>query len=77
MLEFLEYHLTTYIDLRSKPGGAAEEDPYRKWYALAGLAGMGILCYVAWNEIRYREITWNEFVNYYLARNAVSITFCV
>lgn len=36
---------------------------------------LGILGLLAFNEMRYKEITWKDFVNAYLARGIVSRSF--
>lgn len=48
-------------------------DDDKGYVAFALLGALGLLAIVAYNEFRYKEITWKEFVNTYLARNIVSI----
>lgn len=58
----------------SKKGGGKNPftpDDDKGYVAIALLGALGILAVVAFNEFRYKEITWKEFVNTYLARNIV------
>ncbi|GIY07769.1 AFG3-like protein 2 [Caerostris extrusa] len=46
-------------------------DEDNKFLTYAFLGALGILGLFIYNEFRYKEITWKEFVNSYLARNIV------
>lgn len=46
-------------------------DDDNKYMAFALCGTLGVLAIIAYNELRYKEITWKEFVNSYLARNIV------
>lgn len=46
-------------------------DDDNKYMAFALCGTLGVLAIIAYNELRYKEITWKEFVNLYLTRNIV------
>ncbi|XP_015923521.1 mitochondrial inner membrane m-AAA protease component AFG3L2 [Parasteatoda tepidariorum] len=46
-------------------------DDDNKTVAFALFGTLGVLALIAYNEFRYKEITWKEFINSYLARNLV------
>ncbi|XP_013788620.1 AFG3-like protein 2, partial [Limulus polyphemus] len=46
-------------------------DDQNRLMTIALVTTMGVLGLLAFNEMRYKEITWKEFVNTYLARGGV------
>ncbi|XP_054721107.1 AFG3-like protein 2 [Uloborus diversus] len=57
----------------SKKGGKNpfSPDDGNQYAAYLTFGALGILGLVAYNELRYKEITWKDFVNQHLARNIV------
>lgn len=51
-----------------KFGGKGGENNYLNW---ALLAAVGTLSVMAMNQMRYKEITWREFINNFLTRGSV------
>lgn len=49
--------------------GAPGSNPNYTSYALLG--ALGLLGYIAFNEMKYKEITWKEFTTNYLSRGSV------
>ena len=51
--------------------GRGKENEPNKWATIALLTSLGVLAILAYNEMRYKEITWKEFINNYLSRGIV------
>lgn len=51
--------------------GKGPGDESNKWTTYGMMAAFCLLVYLAWNEMRYKEITWKEFISNYLARGIV------
>ncbi|XP_067145015.1 mitochondrial inner membrane m-AAA protease component AFG3L2 [Centruroides vittatus] len=52
-------------------GGGKGSNNQNKLMTIALISTLGILGLLAFNEMRYKEITWKEFVNSYLGRGIV------
>lgn len=48
----------------------APDDPNR-YYHIALAGSLAIILFLAWREMRYREVTWKEFIHEFLAKGAV------
>lgn len=71
----LIFQIFIYFSFPAFRGGGKNPftpDDDNRWVAISLLGALGVLSIIAYNEFRYKEITWKEFVNSYLARNIVS-----
>lgn len=53
------------------PRSSGSPEDTNKYVSYAIIAGLSFLGYIAYNELKYKEITWKEFINNYLSRGAV------
>ncbi|UYV81156.1 AFG3L2 [Cordylochernes scorpioides] len=51
--------------------GPFSPDDQNRYMTIALVASLGALGYIAYNEMRYKEITWKDFTSNYLARGIV------
>jgi AFG3 family protein len=53
------------------PGSGGKGEEPNKWATIALVTTLGVLGLLAYNEMRYKEITWKEFITNYLSRGIV------
>ncbi|CAG2104005.1 unnamed protein product [Medioppia subpectinata] len=53
------------------PGKGGPGEDGNRWTNIALVTTLGVLGLLAYNEMRYKEITWKEFINNYLSRGVV------
>lgn len=52
-------------------GGGGGKGDQNRWATIALMTTLGVLGLLAYNEMRYKEITWKEFISSYLSRGIV------